>query len=70
MEEQTNPDRRGVAAPDYRNPFNGVAANLSDRAYFQSGMKGEAGITYVARSRVTGQKQLGFYAPVHYEGET
>ena len=48
---------------------NGVAANLADRAYFQSGMRGETGITYVAQSRVTGQKQLGYYSPVYYENE-
>ncbi|MBQ8161425.1 MAG: cache domain-containing protein [Clostridia bacterium] len=47
----------------------GVAANLSDRAYFQSGMQGETGITYVDRSRVTGQKQLGYYSPVYYDGQ-
>ena len=47
----------------------GIAANLADRAYFQAGMRGETGITYVAKSRVTGQKQLGYYSPVYYQGE-
>ena len=41
----------------------GAASNLSDRAYFQAGMRGETGITFVERSRVTGQKQIGFYSP-------
>ena len=47
----------------------GVAANLSDRDYFQAGTRGESGVTYVSQSRVTGQKQIGFYAPVYYGGE-
>jgi len=47
----------------------GMRANLSDRAYFQAGMRGESGITYVTQSRVTGEHQIGFYAPVSYHGE-
>ena len=47
----------------------GVMANLSDRDYFQAGMRGESGVTYVLNSRVTGEKQIGFYAPVYYEDE-
>ena len=47
----------------------GVKANLSDRAYFQAGIRGESGVTYVLTSRVTGQRQIGFYAPVLYGEE-
>ena len=47
----------------------GVRANLSDRAYFQAGIRGESGVTYVLTSRVTGQRQIGFYAPVLYGEE-
>lgn len=47
----------------------GMRANLSDRAYFQAGIRGESGVTYVLASRVTGQRQIGFYAPVIYENE-
>ena len=47
---------------------NGVLANLADRSYFQDGMKGGSGITYVLASKVTGERQIGFYAPVRYEG--
>jgi len=47
----------------------GLKANLSDRAYFQAGMRGESGVTYVLASRVTGQRQIGFYAPVYYEDQ-
>ena len=47
----------------------GVMANLADREYFQSGMRGESGVTYVAVSRVTGERQIGFYAPVYFDDE-
>ena len=47
----------------------GVRANLSDRPYFQAGMRGETGVTYVLQSRVTGQRQIGFYTPVIYNDE-
>ena len=47
----------------------GVMANLSDRDYFQAGMRGESGVTYVLNSRVTGEKQIGFYAPVRFGGD-
>ena len=39
--------------------------NLSDRDYFIDGMKGNKGITLVEKSRVNGQRQIGFYAPVY-----
>ena len=47
----------------------GKKANLADRAYFQAGMRGESGITYVLESRVTGETQIGFYTPVYFEGD-
>ena len=47
----------------------GVQGNLADRDYFQAGMRGESGMTYVMKSRVTGQRQIGFYAPVYYQNE-
>ncbi|MBR1781583.1 MAG: hypothetical protein IJ751_09305, partial [Oscillospiraceae bacterium] len=47
----------------------GMMDNLSDRDYFQAGMRGETGTTYVTNSRVTGEKQIGFYTPVYYEDE-
>ena len=47
----------------------GVMANLADRPYFQAGMRGETGIATVAGSRVTGERQIGFYAPVFFEDE-
>ena len=39
--------------------------NLSDRDYFIDGMKGNKGITLVEKSRVNGQRQIGFYAPLY-----
>ena len=47
----------------------GVMANLYHREYFQDGMKGNSGITYVPESKVTGERQVGFYAPVYFEDE-
>ena len=46
----------------------GVMANLADRDYFKAGMRGESGVTYV-RSRVTGEMQMGFFAPVSYDSK-
>ena len=45
---------------------NGVKANVADRDYFKAGMRGETGITHVV-SRVTGEKQIGFYSPVYFD---
>ena len=39
--------------------------HLNDRDYFIDGMKGNKGITLVEKSRVNGQRQVGFYAPVY-----
>ena len=47
----------------------GLRANMADRAYFQQGMRGESGTTFVKVGRVTGQRLVGFYAPVRYEDE-
>lgn len=47
----------------------GVMAYLSEREYFQAGMKGESGIAFVPESRITGRPEMAFYAPVYYEGE-
>lgn len=47
----------------------GVRSNLADRDYYQAGMRGESGITFVQQSRVTGQRQIGFYAPVYFQNE-
>ena len=47
----------------------GVMANLYHREYFQDGMKGNSGITYVPESQVTGERQIGFYSPVYFEDE-
>ena len=46
---------------------NGAVADVSDRAYFRRGMEGNSGVCAVLASRVNGEKQIGFYAPVWYE---
>ena len=47
----------------------GVMANLKDRDYFKAGMAGGSGVTYVLNSRVTNERQIGFYAPVRFGGD-
>lgn len=56
-----------VKGDDYTSE--GLLANVSDRDYFQNGIKGEVGVSYVLNSRVTNEIQIGFYAPVYFEGE-
>lgn len=47
----------------------GKITNISDRDYFKRGMSGESGMTLVAESRVSGEKLIGFYAPVTFQRE-
>ena len=47
----------------------GVVSNLSDRDYYRRGMRGETGTVFVAESRVSGQRQIGFFSPVYFRGE-
>ena len=47
----------------------GAAVDVSDRAYFQRGMEGKTGVCAVLSSRVSGEKQIGLYAPVRFKGE-
>ena len=47
----------------------GVQANVADRAYCQDGLAGNSGVAYMVTSRVTGSRQIGFYAPVRHEDE-
>lgn len=48
---------------------NGNTADVGDRAYFQRGMEGRTGVCAVLASRVTGERLIGCYAPVYYQGE-
>jgi len=47
----------------------GTTADVSDRWYFIDGMKGNCGTTFVTNSRLTDQRQIGFYAPAITDGE-
>lgn len=47
----------------------GTAVDVSDRPYFRRGMEGQTGVCAVLTSRVSGQRQIGCYAPVTYAGE-
>lgn len=46
----------------------GKIADVADRDYYIEGMKGNCGITNVPKSRVSGQRLIGFYAPVYHGG--
>lgn len=46
----------------------GKIANVADRDYYTEGMKGNSGICSVSESRVNGEKLVGFYAPVYFDG--
>ena len=46
----------------------GKIADVMDRDYYIEGMKGNCGITNVPKSRVSGQRLIGFYAPVYHGG--
>lgn len=47
----------------------GEIANCYDREYFQKGILGESGICEVTKSRINGQKLVGFYSPVYFEDD-
>ena len=43
----------------------GIKANLLDVNCFKEGMRGHSGIDYITRSRVNGERQIVYYAPVY-----
>jgi len=46
-----------------------IAANVAEREYFREGIRGETGITYILDSKVTSERQIGFYSPLNQNGE-
>ena len=50
---------------DYTTGERVIQAVVTEREYYQKGTQGIAGITYVLDSKVTTQRQIGFYAPVY-----
>ena len=53
---------------DYTTGTTVIAAVVSEREYFKHGIKGATGISYILDSKVTSERQIGFYSPV-YEAE-
>ena len=47
----------------------GAIANVADRTYFKRGMQGGSGVCAILSSRVNGERLIGCYAPVSYNGE-
>ncbi|MGN0368025.1 MAG: ATP-binding protein [Wujia sp.] len=60
---------RYVAADGTDYTSDGSCTNVSDREYFIQGMSGEKGICEVLVSRISGEKLIGFYAPVYHVDE-
>ncbi|MGN0427435.1 MAG: ATP-binding protein [Agathobacter sp.] len=60
---------RFVAADGTDYTSDGSIANVQDREYFLQGMSGKSGICEVLVSRISGEKLIGFYAPVYFEDE-
>ena len=58
--EFISPDGTDLAA-------DGRTADLSDREYFQDGMRGNSGMSVVYHSRITNETLLIFYTPLYYE---
>ena len=54
---------------DYTTGEKVIAAVVSERDYFKRGVQGETGMTYILDSKVTSERQIGFYSPVHQDGE-
>ena len=53
---------------DYTTGEKVIAANVADRPYFKEGVQGKTGITYILDSKVTSERQIGFYSPVYRNG--
>lgn len=56
-------DRNGI---DYTS--DGEMVDISERDYFKKAMNGESGYVYLI-SKITGERLLGYYAPVHSNNE-
>lgn len=54
---------------DYTTGKTVIAANVAEREYFGQGISGKTGMTYILDSKVTSERQIGFYSPVYQNGE-
>ena len=54
---------------DYTTGERVIAAIVTEREYYRQGVQGRTGMTYILDSKVTSQRQIGFFSPVYYEGE-
>ena len=54
---------------DYTTGTKVIAANVMEREYFKEGIRGSSGMTYILDSKVTGERQIGFYSPVYQNDE-
>ena len=54
---------------DYTTGEKVIAANVAEREYFKDGIQGKTGMTYILDSKVTSERQIGFYSPVYQNEE-
>lgn len=54
---------------DYTTGEKVIAAVVTERDYYKEGIRGMTGMTYVLDSKVTSERQIGFFCPVHQGGE-
>ena len=54
---------------DYTTGETVIAANVAEREYFREGIQGKTGMTYILDSKVTSERQIGFYSPVTHDGK-
>ena len=67
LEEKSGFDRiRFVALDGTDYTSDGSTTNVKDQAFFTRGISGESGICEVPESRISGEKLIGFYAPVYF----
>ncbi len=45
-----------------------IRATVSEREYFRQGSEGNTGMTYVLDSKITDERQIGFYSPIKSGG--
>ena len=53
---------------DYTTGENVIAAVVNEREYFREGIQGKTGMNYILDSKVTSERQIGFYSPVYESG--
>ena len=54
---------------DYTTGKKIIAALVAEREYYKEGVRGKTGMTYILDSKVTSERQIGFFSPIYQNGE-